>query len=71
MPLQACESPVEPRTPETGNGGAERGRSSEPGFKSAAIVTGNEEERIDEGGKAIEVVPAWRFPLNLRESAEK
>ncbi len=41
---------------------------SELGLKSATIVTRNEEETIEADGSEIQVVPAWRFLLNLPES---
>lgn len=43
---------------------------AELGLKSGTIVTRNEDERIDAGGRTIEVVPAWRFLLDLPESTE-
>ena len=33
-------------------------------------MTRNEEEQIDAEGGTIKVVPAWRFLLNMAESAE-
>ncbi len=45
-----------------------RDAMSELGLKSATIVTRNEEETIEADGAKIEVVPAWRFLLNLPES---
>jgi predicted AAA+ superfamily ATPase len=44
---------------------------TEQKLKSGAIVTRNEEERIDTGGGTIEVVPIWRFLLNMAEAAEQ
>ena len=41
---------------------------TELGLKSGTIVTRNDEEKIEVGGGYIEVVPAWRFLLNMPES---
>ena len=43
---------------------------AELGLSTGTIVTRNEDERIDAGGGTIEVVPAWRFLLELPESTE-
>jgi len=37
------------------------------GLKSGTIVTRSEDEQIDVGGRAINVVPIWRFLLDLPE----
>jgi hypothetical protein len=39
-------------------------------LKTGIIVTRNEDEHMVEEGRAIEVVPAWRFLLDLPEPAE-
>jgi len=36
-------------------------------LKTGTIVTRNEEEEIKVDGRKIEIVPAWRFLLNLPE----
>jgi len=36
-------------------------------LETGTIVTRDEEEEINVGGGKIEVVPAWRFLLNLPE----
>jgi hypothetical protein len=41
---------------------------AELGLKSGTVVTKNESEQIDAGGGIIEVVPIWRFLLDLPES---
>ena len=41
---------------------------AELNLKSGTIVTRNEDARIDTGRGTIEVVPAWRFLLDLPES---
>ena len=38
---------------------------------SGTIVTRSEEEKIDGKFGTIDVVPVWRFLLNLPETAEK
>ena len=43
---------------------------AELGLSTGAIVARNEGERIEAGGGTIEVVPAWRFLLELPESTE-
>jgi len=40
---------------------------SELGLESAVIVTRNEEEKIDVDSGNIEVMPAWRFLLNMAD----
>jgi predicted AAA+ superfamily ATPase len=39
-------------------------------LKTGTIVTRNEDEQIEAGGGTIEVVPTWRFLLELPESTE-
>jgi len=43
---------------------------AELGLKSGTIVTRNEEDQIEVAAGKIEVVPIWRFLLNLPESAD-
>jgi len=43
---------------------------AELGLKTATIATRNEDERIDSASGTIEAVPAWRYLLDLPESAE-
>jgi len=43
---------------------------TELGIKTGTIVTRNGDERIDTSSGAIEVVPVWRFLLNLPEQPE-
>ena len=43
---------------------------AELGLKTATIVTRNEEKRIENAYGIIEVIPAWRFLLELPESVE-
>ena len=67
--VQVCESLAEPqaRKRETVALGE---AMVELGLKTGMIVTRNEDERIDSGGGTIEVVPAWRFLLDLPESID-
>jgi uncharacterized protein len=67
--VQVCESLVEmqARKRETT---ALSEAMIELGLKTGTIVTRNEDERINAGGGTIEVVPAWRFLLDMPESAE-
>jgi len=39
-------------------------------MKTGTIVTRNEDERIEADGGTIEVIPAWRFLLELPESMQ-
>jgi len=43
---------------------------AEIGLNTGAIVTRNDDDRIDVEPEIIEVVPEWRFLLDLPESAE-
>ena len=43
---------------------------TERGLKTATIVTRSESETVVAGEKTVEAVPAWRFLLDLPESAE-
>jgi hypothetical protein len=42
---------------------------AEPGLKTGTIVTKNEDDRVDADGGTIEVIPAWRYLLDLAEPA--
>ncbi len=42
----------------------------ELGLSTATIVTRSEEERIDVGAGTVDVLPAWRFLLNLPDAQE-
>ncbi len=69
MLIQVCESLAEPQTRKRETAALSEAMG-ELGLKSGTIVTRNEGERIDTGAGAIEVVPLWRFLLDLPESAE-
>ena len=65
--VQACESMAEPQTRKR-ELTALTEAMAEYGLKSGTVVTRNEEDQIKVGAGTIEVVPAWRFLLNLPES---
>jgi hypothetical protein len=69
MLVQACESLAEPQTRKRETA-ALREAMVELGLKTGTIVTRNEDQRMDVEAGTIEVVPAWRFLLDLPESAE-
>ncbi len=67
--VQVCESMGETQTRKRETAALSEAMA-EMGLKKATVVTRNEEERINIDGRAIEVVPVWRFLLGLPESAE-
>jgi len=67
--VQVCESLAEPQTRNRETDALSEAMA-ELGAKSGTIVTRNEEEQIDAEGGTIKVVPAWRFLLDMAESAE-
>ncbi len=67
--VQVCESLAEPQTRNRETTALSEAMA-ELGAKTGMIVTRNEEEQIDAEGGTIKVVPAWRFLLNMAESAE-
>ena len=69
MLVQVCESLAEPQTRKREIAALSEAMT-EQGLSAATIVTRGEEERIETGGGTIEVVPAWRFLLELPESTE-
>lgn len=69
MLVQVCESLAEPQTRKRETAALSEAMS-ELDLKTGTIVTRNEDERIEAGGGTIEVVPAWRFLLELPESTE-
>ena len=69
MLIQVCESLAEPQTRKRETAALSEAMA-ELNLKSGTIVTRNENERIDVGGRAINVVPIWRFLLDLPESIE-
>lgn len=44
---------------------------AELGLRTGTIVTKNESEKITTDAGTIEVVPAWRFPLDQPDAAEE
>ena len=69
MLIQVCESLAELQTRER-EVAALREAMTELGVESGTIVTEGSDERIDTDPGIIEVVPTWRFLLDLAESAE-
>ena len=59
---QVCESLADPRTRKRETV-ALAAAMAELDAGTATIVTRNDRERIEAGGAAIDVVPAWRFLL--------
>jgi hypothetical protein len=69
MLVQVCESLAEPQTRKR-EVAALSEAMAEMGLKTGTIVTRNEDERIDTADGTIQVIPAWRYLLDLPESAE-
>ena len=69
MLVQVCESLAEPQTRKRETTALSEAMA-ELGLKTGTIVTRNEDERLEVGAGNIEVVPAWRFLLELPESTE-
>jgi predicted AAA+ superfamily ATPase len=69
MLLQVCESLAEPQTRKRETAALSEA-IAELSLSTGTIVTRNENERIEAGSGTIEVVPAWRFLLELPESVE-
>jgi predicted AAA+ superfamily ATPase len=69
MLVQVCESLAKPQTRKR-EVTALSEAMTELRLKSGTIVTRSENERIDAGGGTIQVVPMWRFLLDLPESTE-
>ena len=67
--VQVCESLAEPQTRKRETAALSEAMA-ELNIKTGTIVTKHENERIDTDGGAIEVVPIWRFLLDLSESNE-
>jgi predicted AAA+ superfamily ATPase len=65
--VQVCESLAEPQTRKRETMALIEAMA-ELGLKTSTIVTRNEDGRIDAVAGTIEVVPAWRFLLDLPES---
>jgi uncharacterized protein len=67
--VQVCESQAEPQTRKREIAALSESMS-ELGLKTGTIVTRKEDDRIEAGGGTIDVIPAWRFLLDLPESTE-
>ncbi len=66
--IQVCESLAEPQTRKRETTALSEAMT-ELGLKTGTLVTRGETGRIETGGGTIDVVPAWRFLLDLPESA--
>jgi predicted AAA+ superfamily ATPase len=64
--IQVCESLADPGTRKREVGALSRAMG-ELGLKSGTIVTASEQEQVAVDAGTIEVVPAWRFLLDLPE----
>ena len=69
MLVQACESLKEPKTRKR-EAAALNDAMAELGLSAGTIVTRSEDGRLDVEAGTIEVVPAWRYLLELPESME-
>jgi predicted AAA+ superfamily ATPase len=69
MLVQVCESLAEPQTRKRETAALSEAMV-EQGMKTGTIVTRNEDERIDAGGGTIEVIPAWRYLLDMAQPVE-
>ena len=69
MLVQVCESLAEPQTRKRETAALSEAMV-ELGMKTGTIVTRNEDERIDAGGGTIEVIPAWRYLLDMAQPVE-
>jgi len=67
MLVQVCESMADPQTRKRELAALSKAMA-EYGLKSGTVVTRNEEEYISVSTGEIEVVPVWRFLLNLPNS---
>jgi len=64
MLVQVCESLSEPQTRKREVAALDEAMT-ELGLKAGRIVTRNEEDLIESSGRTVEVVPVWRFLLDL------
>ena len=69
MLVQVCESLATPQTRKRETAALTEAMA-EQGLLTGIIVTRNEEDRIEVVGGMIEVVPAWRFLLELPDTVE-
>jgi predicted AAA+ superfamily ATPase len=68
MLVQVCESMTAPQTSKREIAALSEAMA-ELNLKEGTIVTGGENEKIQLDSGTINVVPAWRFLLNLSGSA--
>jgi len=66
MLVESCESLVEPQTKKREIAALSEAMA-ELKINSSVIVTRNEEDHIDIDGRTIQVIPAWRFLINLSD----
>lgn len=69
MLFQVCRTVAEPQTRKREISALNETMAA-LGLKTESIVTRNEADRIDVDAGTIDVVPAWRFLLDLPESTE-
>jgi len=69
MLVQVCESLADPKTRKRETTALVEAME-DLSLKHGTIVTRGEEGRVNAGGGVIEVVPAWRFLLDLPDSGE-
>ncbi len=69
MLVQACASLLEPQTRKRETAALSEAMA-ELDLDTGTIVTRNEDEKIDTRSRTIDVVPVWRFLLDLPESTE-
>jgi predicted AAA+ superfamily ATPase len=69
MLVQVCESLADPQTRKRKTAALSEAMA-ELGLAAGTIVTRNEDEQIMTGAGTIDVVPAWRFLLDLSKSTE-
>jgi hypothetical protein len=65
--VQVCESLADPQTRKRETTAMDEAMT-ELGLKTGTIVTRNEDQRIETGGGTIEVVPTWRYLLDLQDA---
>lgn len=67
--IQVCESLADPKTRKRETTALFEAMA-ELGLRNGVIVTRNESGHITECGAAVEIVPAWRFLLDIEEMAK-
>jgi len=67
--VQVCESPADAQTRKRETTALSEAMD-EQGLKTGTIITLDSNERIETGKGAIDVVPAWRFLLDLPDTVD-